>query len=153
MRYAKHHKSIDGGRSISYYCLHLRIVLDKITHFVCTKTGEAIYSSPPSCIFSLVSLSDPKLELWGWERVREDGSGMPCFNKSTCKWKNVIEIWATCAISDSSSETRQKCKTKVKDNEVMKHGLPRMDPYIKAINTDSNFQHNEEFVSPHARLY
>ncbi|MFS7936430.1 hypothetical protein Hanom_Chr05g00415481 [Helianthus anomalus] len=52
-----------------------------------------MYSSPTSCILSLISLSDPKLELCGCERDKEDGSGRLCFNKSTWKSKTTLHTY------------------------------------------------------------
>jgi hypothetical protein len=56
-----------------------------ITHFVCTKSGVAIYSSASETL-SLFSFSVPGLELCKYAEFSEDGSGMPCFSKSTYKY-------------------------------------------------------------------
>lgn len=53
-------------------------------YLVCTKIGAAMYSSPLSRGLLAISLSELAMELCGWESIIEDGSGIPCFNRSAC---------------------------------------------------------------------
>lgn len=49
-----------------------------ISYLACTKTGVAMYSRSWT-----LSFSSPEVELCERDEAIEDGSEMPCFNKST----------------------------------------------------------------------